>query len=75
MGMARIGRLPWRVLRFVLLVNGRRRSGRFGRRDRKEVLEEIKTLTIKTLTVDIAEKLDEHTHALCETAFRHAAET
>ena len=52
------------------LENGRHRVGRFGRRERKEVFEEI-----KALTVDIAEALEEHTNAAAETAFRYAAET
>jgi len=42
----------------------------FGRRERKEVFEEI-----KTLAVDIAAQLPEHTDAAAETAFRYAAET
>ena len=43
---------------------------RFDRRQREEVFENIKGLAI-----DIAEALDEHTHAATETAFRYAAET
>jgi transposase InsO family protein len=42
----------------------------FNRRKREEVFE-----TIKSLAVDIAEELDEHTTASAETAFRYAAET
>jgi hypothetical protein len=42
----------------------------FGRRERKEVFEEI-----KALTVDIAEQLQEYPDAAVETAFRYAAET
>lgn len=42
----------------------------FGRRERKEVYEEI-----KSLAVDIAGGLDEHTVAAAETAFRYAVET
>lgn len=49
---------------------GRHQRDRFGRRERKEVFEEI-----KTLAVDIAEQLNQHTLALAETAFRYAAET
>lgn len=52
------------------LETGRHWRHRFGRRQRKEVFEQI-----KSLTVDIAEQLDQHTHALAETAFRYAAET
>jgi transposase InsO family protein len=52
------------------LERGRHLVGRFGRRERKEVFEEI-----KTLAVDIAEELDEHTNEAGETAFRYAAET
>ena len=42
----------------------------FGRRERKEVYEEI-----KSLAVDIAGELDEHTETAAETAFRYAVET
>ena len=42
----------------------------FGRRERKEVFEEI-----SALTVDIAAELGQHTEAATETAFRYAAET
>ena len=49
---------------------GRRVVGRFGRRERKEVFEEI-----KALAVDIVQELDEHTDVAAETAFRYAAET
>lgn len=42
----------------------------FGRRERKEAFEQI-----KSLAVDIAEQLDEHTDRAAETAFRYAAET
>jgi transposase InsO family protein len=42
----------------------------FGRRERREVYEEI-----QGLAVDIMEVLDEHTVAAAETAFRYAAET
>jgi hypothetical protein len=42
----------------------------FGRRERKEVYEEI-----KSLAVDIAGELDQHTEAAAETAFRYAVET
>jgi hypothetical protein len=49
---------------------GRPLLGQFGRRQRKEVFEEI-----KALAVDIAQELDEHTDAAAETAFRYAAET
>lgn len=42
----------------------------FGRRERREVYEEI-----KSLAVDIAAELDEHTEAAAETAFRYAVET
>jgi len=42
----------------------------FGRRERKEVYEEI-----KRLAVDIAAQLDQHTDEAVETAFRYAAET
>lgn len=42
----------------------------FGRRERKEVYEEI-----KSLAVDIVAQLDEHTEAAAELAFRHAVET
>jgi hypothetical protein len=42
----------------------------FGRRERKEVYAEI-----KTLAVDIAGELDQHTEAAAETAFRYAVET
>jgi hypothetical protein len=52
------------------LENGRQGMRRFGRRERKEVFEEI-----KALAVDIAGQLQEHTHAAAETAFRYAAET
>ena len=52
------------------LENGRHEVGRFGRRERKEVFEEI-----KALSVDIAQELNEHTNAAAETAFRYAAET
>ena len=52
------------------LASGRDQLGRFGRRERKEVFEQI-----KALAVDIAEQLDEHTNAAAETAFRYAAET
>jgi hypothetical protein len=49
---------------------GRRAVGLFGRRERKEVFEEI-----KALAVDIVQELDEHTDVAAETAFRYAAET
>jgi len=52
------------------LEQGRHRVGQYGRRERKEVFEQI-----RTLAVDIAERLDEHTKAAAETAFRYAAET
>jgi len=52
------------------LETGRHWVRRFGRRKRKEVFEQI-----RTLAVDITEKLDEHTNALSETAFRYASET
>lgn len=52
------------------LETGRPWVRQFGRRQREEVFEQI-----KTLAVDITEKLDEHTNALAETAFRYAAET
>lgn len=52
------------------LERGRPLVGQFGRRERKEVFEEI-----KSLAVDIAEQLDQHTNAAAETAFRYAAET
>jgi transposase InsO family protein len=52
------------------LESGRLSGRRLGRRERKEVFEKI-----RTLAVDIVEKLDEHTVALSETAFRYAAET
>lgn len=52
------------------LESGRHRLDPFGRRKRKEVLEEI-----KTLAVDIVDKLREHPGAVAETAFRYAAET
>jgi hypothetical protein len=42
----------------------------FGRRERKEVYEEI-----KSLAVDIAGQLDQHTDRAAETAFRYAVET
>jgi len=42
----------------------------FGRRERKEAYEEI-----KSLAVDIAEQLDDDTGTAAETAFRYAAET
>jgi hypothetical protein len=42
----------------------------FGRRERKEVYEDIKSMAI-----DIAEQLDEHTETAAETAFRYAVET
>jgi len=42
----------------------------FGRRQRKEVFDEI-----QAMKVDIAQQLDEHTDAAAETAFRYAAET
>ena len=58
------GRTPCQVF------GGRRLAGRFGRRERKEAFDEI-----TTLAVDIAERLDEHTVAAAETAFRYAAET
>jgi hypothetical protein len=52
------------------LEQGRHLVGRYGRRERKEVFEQI-----RTLAVDIAAGLEEHTHAAAETAFRYAAET
>jgi transposase InsO family protein len=52
------------------LESGRRLVALFGRRERKEVFEEI-----KAMAVDIAEVLGEHTAAAAETAFRYAAET
>jgi transposase InsO family protein len=52
------------------LEEGRPAVRRFGRRERKEVFEEI-----KTLAVDIAGQLEEHTNLAAETAFRYAAET
>jgi hypothetical protein len=52
------------------LEEGRPAARRFGRRERKEVFEEI-----KTLAVDIAGQLEEHTNVAAETAFRYAAET
>jgi transposase-like protein len=52
------------------LEEGRFKGGRFGRRKRKEVLEEI-----TALAVDIEEQLDEHAGNVVETAFRYAAET
>jgi len=42
----------------------------FGRRERKEVYEDIKSMAI-----DIAEELGEHTETAAETAFRYAVET
>lgn len=44
--------------------------GRFERRERKEVYEQI-----ITLAVDIAAQLPEHASALAETALRYATET
>ncbi len=52
------------------LENGRHQVGRYGRRERKEVFEEI-----KTMAVDIVAALGEHTEVAGETAFRYAAET
>jgi hypothetical protein len=52
------------------LERGRPLVGLFGRRERKEVFEEI-----KAMTVDITEMLGEHTTVAVETAFRYAAET
>ena len=52
------------------LETARRCGRRYGHRERKEVFEQI-----KALAVDIVEQLDQHTHALAETAFRYAAET
>jgi hypothetical protein len=43
---------------------------RFGRRQRKEVLE-----AINAMAVDIVQELHEHTTAVVDTAFRYAAET
>jgi hypothetical protein len=53
-----------------VLEDGRPWARLFGRRERKEVFEEI-----KSLAVDITKALDEHTEAANETAFRYAAET
>ena len=50
--------------------DGRIAARLFGRRERREVYEEI-----KALTVDIAGQLEEHTDVAVETAFRYAAET
>jgi len=52
------------------LETGRGQIARFGRRERKEAFEEI-----KSLAVDIAAQQEEHTPAVAETAFRYAAET
>jgi hypothetical protein len=52
------------------LESGRHRIGRFGRRKRKEVFDEI-----KELTVDIVGQLEQHSAVATETAFRYAAET
>jgi hypothetical protein len=49
---------------------GRHKLRGFDRRQRKEVFEKI-----RRLAVDITEKLDEHTNAIAETAFRYASET
>ena len=61
--------LGWRTACFTLEA-GRRQVQGFDRRHRKEVFEEI-----RRLAVDITEKLDEHTGAIAETAFRYASET
>jgi hypothetical protein len=61
--------LGWRTSCHAL-EDGRPLVKLFGRRERKEVYEEI-----KELAVDIAEQLDQHTEAAAETAFRYAAET
>jgi hypothetical protein len=45
-------------------------TGKFTRRDRKEVYQEI-----TTLAVDIAGQLEEHTQKAADTAFRYAVET
>jgi transposase InsO family protein len=52
------------------LEEGRQWIRLFGRRERKEVFEEI-----QSLAVDINEALGEHIEAATETAFRYAAET
>jgi len=52
------------------LVAGRSFHRRFGRRQRKEVFEQI-----TSLAVDIVAALGEHTATINETAFRYAAET
>ena len=52
------------------LESGRPWGRLFGRRERREVYEEI-----KSLAVDIAAELDEHTGTAAETAFRYAVET
>lgn len=61
--------LGWQTACHVLEM-GRPWAGLFGRRERKEVFEEI-----KSLAVDIAGQLDEHTDRAAETAFRYAVET
>lgn len=61
--------LGWRTACFTLEA-GRCQVQGFDRRHRKEVFEEI-----RRLAVDITEKLDEHTGAIAETAFRYASET
>jgi hypothetical protein len=61
--------LGWQTACHVL-EDGRRDLRFFGRRERKEVFEEI-----KSLAVDINKALNEHTVAAIETAFRYAAET
>ncbi len=61
--------LGWQTACHVL-ETGRPWVRLFGRRERKEVYEEI-----KGLAVDIAGKLDEPTEAAAETAFRYAVET
>jgi len=53
-----------------VLATGRPWVRLFGRRQRKEVYEQIKGMAI-----DIAAELDEHTDAAAETAFRYAVET
>lgn len=54
----------------LALETGRPALARFGRRQRKEVFDEI-----KELTVDIAGQLEQHSTTVTETAFRYAAET
>ncbi len=53
-----------------VLDDGRKTLALYTRPKRKEVYE-----TIKGLTVDILDALDDHAHMVIETAFRYAAET